>query len=81
MLQERIEGKWLAAFRRVFALNGIGNVLWLRGELDAAEFYIQHSIARARAEGFAYPDAQDDLRHLRLQRAARAKLARHRTRV
>lgn len=24
MLQERIEGKWLAAFRRVFALNGIG---------------------------------------------------------
>lgn len=23
MLQERIEGKWLAAFRRVFALNGI----------------------------------------------------------
>lgn len=25
MLQERIEGKWLAAFARVFALNGIGN--------------------------------------------------------
>ena len=25
MLQERIEGKWLACFRRVFALNGIGN--------------------------------------------------------
>jgi 2,5-dihydroxypyridine 5,6-dioxygenase len=24
MLQERVEGKWLAAFRRVFALNGIG---------------------------------------------------------
>jgi 2,5-dihydroxypyridine 5,6-dioxygenase len=24
MLQDRIEGKWLAAFRRVFALNGIG---------------------------------------------------------
>ncbi|WGV17558.1 peptidase M29 [Fuscovulum ytuae] len=24
MLRERIEGKWLAAFRRVFALNGIG---------------------------------------------------------
>jgi 2,5-dihydroxypyridine 5,6-dioxygenase len=23
MLQERVEGKWLAAFRRVFALNGI----------------------------------------------------------
>jgi len=24
MLQERLEGKWLAAFRRVFTLNGIG---------------------------------------------------------
>ena len=24
MLQERVEGKWLAAFRRVLALNGIG---------------------------------------------------------
>ena len=24
MLQERIEGKWLASFRRVLALNGIG---------------------------------------------------------
>ncbi|MFT5111451.1 MAG: 2,5-dihydroxypyridine 5,6-dioxygenase, partial [Parasphingorhabdus sp.] len=24
MLQERIEGKWLDCFRRVFALNGIG---------------------------------------------------------
>ncbi|HMS93880.1 MAG TPA: peptidase M29, partial [Tabrizicola sp.] len=24
ILQERIEGKWLSAFRRVFALNGIG---------------------------------------------------------
>ena len=24
MLQERVEGKWLAAFRRVFTLNGIG---------------------------------------------------------
>lgn len=24
MMQERIEGKWLAAFRRVLALNGIG---------------------------------------------------------
>ena len=24
MLQERIEGRWLDCFRRVFALNGIG---------------------------------------------------------
>ena len=24
MLQERVEGKWIASFRRVFALNGIG---------------------------------------------------------
>lgn len=63
------------------ALNGIGNILWLRGELDAAEFYIKRSIERAHAEGFDYPYAEDDLRHLRLERAARAKLARHRTRT
>ena len=24
MLQERIEGKWISSFRRVFVLNGIG---------------------------------------------------------
>ena len=24
MLQERVEGRWLSSFRRVFALNGIG---------------------------------------------------------
>lgn len=84
-LLERSEARFWAALQcrpnDASALNGIGNVLWLRGELDAAEFYIQHSIARARAEGFAYPFAEDDLRHLRLQRAARAKLARHRTRI
>jgi len=63
------------------AFDGIGNVLWLRGELDAAEFYIKRSIARAHAEGFTHPHAEEDLRHLRLERAARAKLARHRTRA
>ncbi len=84
-LLERSEARFWAALRSrpddASALNGIGNILWLRGELDAAEFYIGRSIERAHAEGFAYPYAEDDLRHLRAQRAAVAKLARHRARA
>lgn len=84
-LLERAEARFWAALRcrpnDASALNGIGNILWLRGELDAAEFYIARSVERARAEGFDYPYAEDDLRHLRQERAARAKLARHRTRT
>jgi tetratricopeptide (TPR) repeat protein len=83
-LLERSEARFWAALQcrpnDASALNGIGNVLWLRGDLDAAEFYIKRSIERAHAEGFSYPYAEDDLRQLRLERAARAKLARHRTR-
>jgi tetratricopeptide (TPR) repeat protein len=44
------------------ALNGLGSVFILQGELDAAEFYIKRSLARAREEGFDYPDAEHDLR-------------------
>jgi len=44
------------------ALNGLGSVFMLQGELDAAEFYIKRSLARAREEGFDYPDAEHDLR-------------------
>ncbi|MFO1272755.1 MAG: toll/interleukin-1 receptor domain-containing protein [Rubrivivax sp.] len=79
-LLERAESRFWAALRcrpnDASALNGIGNILWLRGELDAAEFYIARSVERAHAEGFDYPDAEEDLRHLRQQRAARARLAR-----
>jgi hypothetical protein len=43
------------------ALNGLGSVFTLRGDFDAAEFYIKRSLARAREEGFDYPAAEQDL--------------------
>lgn len=55
------------------ALNGLGSVLWLRGDLDAAEFYMQRSIERARQLGFSYPYAEEDLRNIRREKAQRAK--------
>jgi hypothetical protein len=54
------------------ALNGLGSVLWLRGDLDAAEFYVQRSIERARQQGFSYPYAEEDLRNIRREKALRA---------
>jgi tetratricopeptide (TPR) repeat protein len=44
------------------ALNGLGSVFILRRDLDAAAFYIKRALARAREEGFDYPDAAQDLR-------------------
>lgn len=44
------------------ALNGIGSVLTLRGELDAAEFYVRRAIDRARQEGTSYAAANHDLK-------------------
>ena len=44
------------------ALNGLGSVFLLRGDLHAAEFYIRRSLVRAREEGFDYPAAEEDLR-------------------
>lgn len=55
------------------ALNGLGSILWLRGDLDAAEFYMTRSIERARQEGYSYPYAEEDLRNLRAERSARAR--------
>lgn len=43
------------------ALNGLGSVFILRRDLDAAEFYVTRSLARARQEGFDYPYAKQDL--------------------
>lgn len=54
------------------ALNGLGSILWLRGDLDAAEFYVQRSIERARLEGFSYPYAEEDLRNIRREKALQA---------
>jgi tetratricopeptide (TPR) repeat protein len=53
------------------ALNGLGSVLWLRGDLDAAEFYVERSIERARQEGFSYPYAEEDLQNIRREKALR----------
>jgi hypothetical protein len=53
------------------ALNGLGSILWLRGDLDAAEFYIKRSIERAREEGYSYPYAEEDLRNIERERTRR----------
>jgi hypothetical protein len=43
------------------AMNGLGNVLALRGELDTAEFYVRHALALAEAKGIDYAAAEHDL--------------------
>ena len=53
------------------ALNGLGSILWLRGDLDAAEFYIKRSIERAREEAYSYPYAEEDLRNIQRERTRR----------
>ena len=48
------------------ALNGLGSVLILERELDAAEFFVTTAIAAAEAKGMAsYPPAEEDLRLIR----------------
>lgn len=54
-------------------LNGLGSILSLRGDLDAAEFYVARSIERARQEGFSYPYAEEDLRNIRAAKSARTR--------
>ena len=50
-------------------LNGLGSVLILERELDAAEFFVTTAIAAAKAKGMAsYPPAEDDLRLIRYYR-------------
>jgi hypothetical protein len=43
------------------ALNGLGSVLMLRRDLDAAEFFIRRALARSQAQHIPYPAAKDDL--------------------
>jgi hypothetical protein len=44
------------------ALNGLGSILLLERELDAAEFFIRTAIAAAKKRGMAsYPPAEQDL--------------------
>jgi hypothetical protein len=44
------------------ALNGVGSVLILERELDAAEFFVRRAIALAKRDGRRYDAAEHDLR-------------------
>lgn len=50
------------------ALNGLGNILFFKGEFDAAAFFVARAIECAVAEGNDYADARHDLALIR-QRA------------
>jgi TIR domain len=43
------------------ALNGLGSVLLLERELEAAEFFVRRAIAIAKKKKIAYSDAEHDL--------------------
>lgn len=44
-------------------LNGLGSVLILERELDAAQFFVEAAVRAAKAQGMAsYPAAEDDLK-------------------
>jgi tetratricopeptide (TPR) repeat protein len=54
------------------AKNGLGNVYWLRGDLDAAEFFVAQALEKARKSGFRYEAAESDLEGIRREKASRA---------
>jgi Flp pilus assembly protein TadD len=43
------------------ALNGLGSTLALRGDLDAAEFFVRRALAQAQEEHSSYAAAEHDL--------------------
>jgi Flp pilus assembly protein TadD len=47
------------------ALNGLGNILIFRRDLDAAEFFILAAIAAADRQGYPYEEAEHDLELVR----------------
>ena len=53
------------------AKNGLGNVYWLRGDLDAAEFFVTQVLEKARRGGFRYEAAESDLKEIKKEKAAR----------
>jgi tetratricopeptide (TPR) repeat protein len=53
------------------AKNGLGNIYWFRRDLDAAEFFVRHAIAGARRQGVRYQAAEQDLKVIRREKAAR----------
>lgn len=58
------------------AKNGLGNVYWLRGDLDAAEFFVTQALEKARKSGFRYEAAESDLEGIKKEKASRAALRR-----
>jgi hypothetical protein len=46
-------------------LDGLGSVLMLERELDAAEFFFERAIAEAKKLGFAYQEALENLENVR----------------
>ena len=54
------------------AKNGLGNVYWFRGDLDAAEFFVTQALEKARKSGFRYEAAESDLEGIRKEKASRA---------
>jgi tetratricopeptide (TPR) repeat protein len=54
------------------AKNGLGNVYWLRGDLDAAEFFVTRALEKARKSGFRYEAAESDLKGIKEEKASRA---------
>ncbi|MGH9854079.1 MAG: TIR domain-containing protein [Blastocatellia bacterium] len=55
------------------AMNGLGSVLILRGELDTAEFYVRHALALAKAKGMDYAAAEHDLQLIARLKQEQAK--------
>ena len=47
------------------ALNGLGNILFLQGELLAAEFFVERAVECAKAAGVEYQGAIYDLQLIR----------------
>lgn len=47
------------------ALNGLGNILYFKGEMDAAAFFVGRAIACAEEAGVDYEDAKHDLALIR----------------
>lgn len=47
------------------AINGLGSVLALRGDVDAAEFFVRRAIDLAKKQGLDYGYAKDDLAMIR----------------
>lgn len=60
------------------ALNGLGNIMLFKGELNAAEFFVERALAEAAQDGVNYQDAKHDLEVIR-SRTRRPELGRAHT--